>query len=476
MLDRLRRPFREQGQDGYVLLLILITTTFLFISLSGILSLSLINLSSAKRTTFDTNALYAAEAGVDSAVMQIDATSGAYTGTNSVCPISTAGVVAPVQVFNDAIKGRGTYETCVVAGTISHEYILYVVGKVYQSVGGTTNPIATKRLRIVVEGSASGAYTLQTGPGGLIMGNSANISNGPVYVGGFLTMSNTASIGTAASPVGVNVANARCPSPPTAAFPTICGAGILPNPITLNNSAHIYGSVNANGQSVGTGMSNAGLVSSTGVTPPTLPDYDRTAQKTAATASLTGAAASCTSNGGTVTWPANVKITGNVTVSHNCQVLVSGNAWITGNFSMTQTGIIKPAATVTVQPVIMVDGSNGVDLANQSSIATNAQSTPVGLEFITFYSAAPCSPDCTTVTGTDLYNSQSHTTINIGNQGAAPGSVLYARWTELALGQGGSIGAILGQTIDLEQSGSLSFGSTVATGTYSYDVRYYEFY
>jgi hypothetical protein len=303
------------------------------------------------------------------------------------------------------------------------------------------------------------------------MSNSATITNGPVSVGGYLTMSNTAQIGSIAAPISVKVANARCPSPATAAYPAICGSGVLPNPITMNNSAHIYGDVRANGQVNTTGFSHTGLVSSSGVAAPTLPDYVRASHKAAVTSTLTGAAASC-SGSSTVTWPANVKITGNVTMGNTCTVLVSGNAWITGNLTMTQKPVIKPAAAVSVQPTIMVDGSTGVSFNQQAVVATNAGG--IGMEFITFYSAAGCSPDCASVTGTDLANSQNLLTISMGNQGDAPGSVLYARWTKVSVGQGGTIGAILGQTIDLGNSGNLSFVSTVSTGNYTYDIRYYE--
>lgn len=461
---------KDIPQQGYVLLLTLITSIALFIALGGILSLSLISLSSAKRSLADISALYVAEAGADKAVFEINK-DVSYPGTNTVCPIGTSGT-NPVTLYSDDIKGKGTYETCVVSGSIARELIVYAVGKVYAT-PTATNPTSVRKLKIVVEGSPAGAYAVQTGPGGLIMSNSAAITNGPVYVGGYLTMSNSATIGSAGSPISVNVANARCPSPATSAFPAICGAGVLPNPISIiGPQAHIYGSVKANGQIDSSGMSNSGLVSSFGVSPPSLPDYDRAGQKAAVTSSMTGAAASCTTNNGIVTWPADVKITGSVTISKGCTVLVAGNAWITGDFTMTQSPVIKPAASVTIQPTIMVDGSSGVNFNNQSSVATN--SSGIGMEFITFYSTAPCSPDCTTVTGTDLYNSQNLQTINIGNQGNAPGSILYARWTKIVVAQGGTIGAILGQTIVLGNSGNLSFVDTVSTSNYTYDVRFYE--
>jgi len=460
----------DEAQGGYVLLLTLVITMSLFIALSGILSLSLVNLSSAKRNLSDISAQYVAEAGADKAVFEINK-DPSYGGTNTTCPLSSTGS-NPVTLFSDPIKGKGTYETCTLAGTIPHEIIVYIVGKVYAT-SSSANPTSSRKIKIVVEGSPAGAYAVQTGPGGLIMSNSATITNGPVYVGGYLTMSNSATIGSSGSPIGVNVANARCPAGGGSTYPVICTGTSMPNPITIDNAqAHIYGSVNANGQSDGTGMSNPGLVSSIGVTAPSLPDYDRAAQKAAVASTITGATASCTSNNGTVTWPANVKITGDVTATHSCKILVSGNAWITGNFTMTQSPIIIPAASVTVQPTIMVDGSTGVTFNNQASVSTNASS--IGIEFITFYSTAGCSPDCASVTGTDLYNSQNLQTINIGNQGDAPGSVLYARWTKVVVAQGGTIGAILGQTIDLGNSGNLSFVDTVSTSNYTYDVRYYE--
>jgi hypothetical protein len=462
--------YLDGRQEGFVFLLVLITSMALFVSLSGILSLSMLNLSSAKRAMFDTSALYVAEAGADEAVFNINS-NPAYTGTNTDCTFTGASEL-PVQLYSTTIKGKGTYESCVTTGTVAHELVVYVVGKVYRK-SSDANPISKRKLKLIVEGSPAGAYAVQTGPGGLIMDNSATITNGPIYIGGYLTLNNTATIGSAGSPLSVNVANARCPDAHSAGYPSICMGNDQPNPITMNSpNTHIYGTVNANGQSNGAQMTNTGLAATSGVSAPSLPDYDRASQKAAVTgAGLTGAAASC-SGSSTVTWPANVKITGNVTTGNNCTILVSGNTWITGNFTMSQKSIIKPAAGVTTQPNIMVDGSSGVTLNNQASVSTNANN--IGMEFLTFYSAAACSPDCSSVTGIDLYNSQNLTTVNIGNQGDAPGSVFYARWSKVLVGQAGTIGALLGQTIEMGNSGNLSFVDTVSTGNYTYDVRYYE--
>jgi hypothetical protein len=484
MKDRLLAPFRqEQAEGGYVLLLMLITTLALFISLTGILELSLNNLSSAKRSMFDTSALYAAESGLDRAAFELTAANGSWSGTgvSGGCPIAAAETSGQVQVFNDTVKGKGTYQVCVTNGSISHEYIVYSVGRVFKTSSATT-PYSTRRVKAVVVGKPVGAYAVQTGPGGMIMRNSANISQGPVYIGGYLSMSNSASIGTSSLPIAVNVANARCPAGGGATFPTICATSANPNPITMaSNQNKIYGTVSANDQTnnYSSQMVNPGLVSTSGVSAPSLPGYDRVAQVNAVTSTITAAAATCVSNSGTVTWPANVKITGNVSITNNCTVIVSGNAWITGSFNMRNSAIIKTASTVTAQPTIMVDGSSGVVTQQTSTVATNA--TSIGMEFITFYSGAACTlatdaSYCDSLTGTNLYNAQSVTTVDIGNQGAAAGSVFYAKYSKVTIGQAGTIGALLGQTIDLAQSGNLSFTSTVVTGNYAYDVSFYDFW
>jgi hypothetical protein len=66
------------------------------------------------------------------------------------------------------------------------------------------------------------------------------------------------------------------------------------------------------------------------------------------------------------------------------------------------------------------------------------------------------------------------TTVNIGNQGVAAGSIFYAKYSKVNLGQSGQIGAILGQTIALAQSGNLTFTSTAVSGNYAYNVSVYE--
>jgi hypothetical protein len=112
-------------------------------------------------------------------------------------------------------------------------------------------------------------------------------------------------------------------------------------------------------------------------------------------------------------------------------------------------------------------------LGNQSQISSNASG--VGMQLITFWANAGCSPDCGSLTGPQLSASQGTVTINLGNQGLAAGSTFYSRWSAIALAQSGSIGSVLGQEIILSNTGSISFGGgTGLGGVITYSVRYYE--
>ena len=459
-------------QTGFVLVMTLLEITLFTLVLAAIGQSTLSNFTSSRADLYSYRALDLAEAGADAALASINQ-DNSFTGTNTTCPIGGTGS-NPVTLYNDSTRGKGTYENCITAGSITNEKIIYSVGKAF--LPGKTTAYKTRTVKFIIEGSIANPYAVQSGPAGLIMSNSATITNGAVKVGGFLTMSNSAQIGSATQPLQVQIGNYRCPQPPDNTYPVLCGAS-NPNPITINGpQAHIYGSVSANGQSSTSGMSSPGLVASSGVSNVTLPNYDRSAQKiawqNAGSQVMTSAAASCSGNA-TLTWPADVKISGNVTIGNNCVVTVSGNVWITGSLTLTQKGTLKLANSATTAPTIMVDGSSGINLGNQTAISSNASG--VGMQFITFWANDGCSPDCGSVTGTDLANSQGTVTINLGNQGLAAGSTFYARWSAVQLAQAGSIGSVLGQEIILSNTGSISFGGgTGLGGVITYSVRYYE--
>jgi len=293
------------------------------------------------------------------------------------------------------------------------------------------------------------------------MSNSSKVLAGDIFINGTITMSNTSQIGLTSNPVNVNVADAACPLPPDASYPRICNAGESVQPIIINNNAKIYGTVKANNQIDGNNMNNPGLVASSGVTTQALPSYDRAGQKAAVATTITGASASCSS--GTKIWAANTKISGDVTISNSCKVTVAGNVWITGELTVSNTAQMIVADSLgATRPNIMVDGEDGASFKDSANLVSNASGT--GFEIYTYWANAACSPDCTALTGINLYNSRGAVTISLDNSSQGPQSIFYAYWSKVQVKNSGQLGALVGQTIELKNSGTITFGSTTSTG------------
>lgn len=436
-------------QKGSVLVGLLIIMPALILITAVYLELSVAGLRVAQKDQAHTYAQLATDAGIDKAMYDINQ-NDSWTGTGG-----------EIELSNDGTT-KTTYQTTVVDNNVDSK-TLTTIGRTYRP-ASSTSPLATVTIKTDLRPVKSAAYSVVTGVGGLYMSNSAKILGGSVQVNGEIQMSNTAQIGLSNNPVTLTVANQNCPEPATSAYPRICNLGESGQPITLNNSAHIYGDVKANNQTSGVGMSNPGLTASSGVSAQSLPSYNRDAQKAAVTSTQTGSAASC-SGSTTKTWPANLKITGDVSLSNSCQITVSGNVWITGKISLSNLSKLKVSDTLgTTQPIIMVDGSaTAVNLSNNTELKPN--STGTGFEFITYWSRASCSPDCSNVTGTDLYNSRNDTTIDMSNSSNAGSTILYARWTRVSVNNSGQIGALVGQTVALSNSASITFGTSVGSET-----------
>ncbi|HET6622326.1 MAG TPA: hypothetical protein VFG56_00125, partial [Candidatus Saccharimonadales bacterium] len=163
---------------------------------------------------------------------------------------------------------------------------------------------------------------------------------------------------------------------------------------------------------------------------------------------------------GTVDWPANLKISGNVDLTNKCKVIVHGNIWITGSLSLSNSSQLIVASGLATPPTIMVDGAGGVVATNGSSFASN--SGDIGFLVITYWSKASCSPDCSNVSGSDLFDSSQVTTIQLSNSSTGPNTEFYARWSQVELANAGNIGALVGQEVRLTNSSAVTFGTEVA--------------
>ena len=440
------------NQNGFVLIAVMILTFFVIMAGTVTAQLASSNLRTANIETFRVNAQFAADAGADWSARKInDALFNGYTwnGTGSEVTVS------------DQASFKTTFISTVTDTTIDGQQhkTIKVTGKTY-SPKTKTVPVSTRTYLVTMKPIEAGDFAVVTGVGGLIMENSAKIVGGSVFVNGKITMSGSSQIGLSNAPVDVFSAHLSCPIGGGPGYPTQCGPG-NGEPISISNPAWIYGNVHAQNQTTGARMSNGGLQTGATVAPKSLPVHDRTAQKNAvvsdAAHQLTGAAASCTTNGGTKTWLANTKITGDVTVNKSCTVTVNGDVWITGSITMAQSGTIKVAAGLSTPPVLMVDDI--VDAGNSSQFASNTNTPKTGFRVISYKNSLNNAD--ATPTGSDLYNSSSITSISLTQTSGGPNTEFYAKYSLVNIGNSGGIGAVTGQTIKLNNSAAVTFGTKV---------------
>lgn len=433
-------------QNGSILLPFVILVPFLILIVASFMELGVASLGQARGDQYRSYAQLAADSGADVGVQEMNANN------------SWVGSITEIELHNDG-KIRTTYAVTAITNSATSKTIT-ATGRSYSPVSNST-PKSSIKVSVELRPVSSGEYSVVSGVGGLIMTNSARILGGDVFINGKVSLSNSAQIGLTTNPVNLEVAHQSCPNPADATYARLCNSGENGQPISLLNTSRIYGNVKANNQTNGTSMTNPGLTAGSGVAAQALPNHDRAAQKAAVTSTVTGASASCSS--GTQTWAGNLRITGDVFISNSCRVTVNGNIWITGKLELKNSAEMIVAASVgAVRPVIMIDGLDAT-FNNNSLLRSNASNT--GFQIITYRSDALCSPDCLNVTGTDLFNSQDDTSIQLDNSAAGPNTIFYARWSKVVVKNSGQIGALIGQTVELNNSGTITFGASTGTGT-----------
>ncbi|MDB5166395.1 MAG: hypothetical protein JWM37_467 [Candidatus Saccharibacteria bacterium] len=454
-------------EHGYVLVSAVVMIMFLSILGVSIAELSTQQYQHTKRMVYEQNALLVAEAGIEQTVHQLNVDD------------NFAGYSTPNVFFDTASQGKGTFTTTITMNSDGTSKTIESTGKVYRQSSPAT-PYLTRKVRAIVVGTNSSGYSVYGGAGGLILSGSGTITNSQVYVNGTIKMTGSAKIGTYNNPVSVFVANNACPSgaSPGSTYPQVCADGS--QPISLASSTYIYGTVCATGQT-STGPNNniqpgnGGSGLKTGCTTPVapMPTYDRQSHINAVTTTAAGTSNSyvCNSYPFNRTWPAKLKLTGNVSIAGSCNIVISGDVYITGNLNIGGASRITVADTVgTTRPNIIVDGT--ITVGGSASLVSNASGT--GIQFISFKSSAPCNPDCTTVSGNDLKTSQALQTVTIGGSVNLPGMIFNSYWGKLSLAGSGNVGAVAGQTLDLSGAGTVIFGTTLTSGSKTWTITSYQ--
>lgn len=471
----LQKPTDQRGVMLITIIAVGMIVTFVGLSLADLV------INQYYRTgenVYRANATLTAEAGIEETLSKLNE-DNAFSGFNEA-----------QDFFDEESRGRATFETDVTDGSNGQKYI-EATGKAYRSNGKL---ISTRNVRVSLVGTASTAPSVHAGAGGLILGGSASINNSDVHVNGYISLSGAARIGSDSKPVNVSVANARCPlgTNPGATYPQVCTTG---QPISISDwsTVGIIGTTCATGQTqakfplsqyntnppqirAGT-SSGSGLVA--GCTAPVapMPTYDRAAHISRMT--TTGAASNNTYNcsnwvnpiGFTRTWPANLRLEGNVNISSSCDLTITGDVYVTGNFTIGGGATVKIADSVgTTVPKIVVDGT--VNLGGGGRVIANSSGTSA--QVISFKSTASCNPNCTSVTGTNLRTSQDQQNVVVDGGGSYPGVGVWAYWSKVKISGAGLVGSVMGQTIDMEGAGNITFGTSLSSGTTTWTIRSYQ--
>lgn len=462
----------KRNQRGMMLVSIMIIASILILIGFSLASFSISQYSISNNKVYAANALMVAEAGVEQALQQLNQDEG-FTGHPTE------------QIFFDnATQGRGAFTTQVTEDPgDTNAKIVISTGKVYRH-NKTGAPESTNSVKVTIVGTGSDGYSVHTGPGGLILGGSASITNSDVFVNGTITMTGSSHIGTFAQPLNVDVAHQACPSGsnPGPTYPQVCTSG---QPISNAWSSKIYGTVCATNQTsnnypsgnpggnIVPGSTGQGLVLGCSKPPVKTPTYSRTNHIAAMTTTGSGNSNDyvCKNWPFTRNWPANLKLTGNVNIASSCDLTINGDAYITGDLTIGGASKIRVADSVgTNRPVVVVDGK--IDVGGSGQLIANASGT--GIHFISFKTNASCNPNCTTLTGNDLKNSQAYETVNVGGAVNLPGMIFQSYWGKIKLAGSGSIGSAVGQTVDMSGAGTVTFGTALSSGDRTWTITSYQ--
>lgn len=467
---------KEEG--GWFLISAIVMITFLSAIGFSIAGLVALQYQHTRQEMYDQNAQLVAEAGIEQSVTELNSDN------------SFAGYTSPQTFFDNSTQGKGTYTTTVSTNADGTSKTIVSYGKVYLNDTATT-PYLTRGIKVTVVGTTSNGYSVSTGPGGLILAGSASITNSNVYVNGTITMQGASSIGTQANPVTVDAGNIACPSGPNpgSSYPELCTGGS--QPISMDYSTAIWGTVCATGQT-STGPNNniqdgnGGSGLQIGCTAPSVsqPTYNRSAIISAIPDSnnFSGTSGSYACSGNrSISLPPNTELTGNsVTWGNSCKITVNGNVYIPGNLTIDGAATVTTSSSVgSTRPVVLVDGT--ITVGGSASFIANSSST--GIDFVSFKNCiggtnTACdngaSNPSATPTGSDLYNSQHQTNVTVGGAASSAGMVFDAYWSEVSLTGSGRIGAAAGQTVYLDGAGTVIFGTSLSSGAETWSITSYQ--
>jgi len=467
----------RKDDRGVVLVTILVIGMVITLVALSLADLTTTQYATATKSVSDANALLVAEAGIEESLTAVNV-------DNAFSGYSTA-----QEFFNNKTQGRGIYTSTVTSE--GGERIITATGTIYGH--GTDRILSQRKVRVSLVGTSSEGYSVYTGAGGLIVSGGANITNSSIYIQGKIVVDGGGRIGSAAQPLDINVANIACPnqSNPGPTYPSLCPASSPAVTVSEWQENVVVGRVCATNQTqfkfpdspwnntigISDGNGNSGLIAGCVAPEVEVPTYNRASH--IARVTTTGSATDNTYNcsnwiagpGFTRTWPAHLRLNGNTTLASACDLTLGQEAYITGNLSISGGATIRvPESAGETRPVILVDGNITID--GGAKVLPNSKGTTV--HFVSARSTASCNPTCTSVTGTNLYNSQNTTVITVSGGAKIPGSVVQSLWGKIDIAGGAEVGAAIGQKIAISGGGSIVFGTKLSSGTSTWTIRSYQ--
>lgn len=345
-------------EGGYLLPL----TVVVFVVLIGIgVSIAAVvssKYAASRQVVYATNALYAAEAGVSDTIAQLNINT------------SFTGFTSEKTFVDSGDKGRSVYTTSVISES-GGAVAITSEGATYRSSGDTVRN-NTKKIRVTVaqQKSPVTGISLMAGAGGLRMDSFSRVTTGggSLYVLGNVQTNWAAnsSIGTAAKPLSLTVANIACGA---ANWPERCAPTSDSIYGTSGFNGAIYGTVCANDNVSGTDIfasppDYVGRIANCSPPRAIMPSFDKKAfidRIKSATTKRTAASFNCpfSFTKQYVDIPANSWIEGDLEPSGSggCVFRIKGDVYLDGNLTVKNWGAIVVDNSVgATRPTIVING------------------------------------------------------------------------------------------------------------------------
>ncbi len=436
------------NESGLILIGALFTMIF-FLSISlAVASFGITHFISTKRTYTALNAISLADAGAESFMYNINQDK-TYTGTGG-----------PITLYNDDIKGKGTFETTITNQPLNNEKIVTSIGKVYLPRNSST-PKVTRKVKLTIRGIEPFIYSVQSGGSGPIyLYGNTNFTSGTLHSNKYIRIQD--------SGVTAKGSFEAADKDPTAGYASYNCSISGNNNFQAGSIIKVRYRVTVPNCGIGTTGSTVSENDASIVSQP-LPTVDRATILSSITTN-----AACTSITNSpyeikqAHYPDNTPSSG-VNSNPNCvdfslkkneTYTLKGNVHIRGNLTMESNSIIADGLATT-DLYVLVEGKITVK-GNGSSVSSNANN--VSIIFVSYdptdSGGDKTLPDAITISGNSLSLVAKYFALNgsLGFKGK------------------GSIGPIAANSIVMDGSGSTSFINIngVPLDPSIWDVRIYQ--